>query len=97
MSGWSGKVFACALALSLGSAALAQEPPPDAPPPDEQQGGFSDAQIDQMLAPIALYPDPLLAQMMMAATYPFEIAQADRWLADNPGLAGDALEQALAQ
>ena len=97
MSGWSGKVFACALALSLGGAALAQEPPPDAPPPDDQQGGFSDAQIDQMLAPIALYPDPLLAQMMMAATYPFEIAQADRWLADNPGLAGDALEQALAQ
>jgi hypothetical protein len=41
-------------------------------------------QLDQMLAPIALYPDPLVAQILMAATYPLEVVEADRWL-QQPG------------
>ncbi len=59
---------------------------------------LSQAQLEQMLAPIALYPDDLLAQMLMAATYPMEIVQAARWLArdDNAKLQGDALASALA-
>jgi len=44
---------------------------------------YSSAQLDQMLAPIALYPDPLLGQILMAATYPLEVVEADRW-ARNP-------------
>jgi hypothetical protein len=48
-----------------------------------------------MLAPIALYPDALLAQIFMAATYPLEIVQADRWLKQNTKLQGDALTAAL--
>ena len=43
---------------------------------------FKTEQLDQLLAPIALYPDALLAQILMAATYPVEIVKADRWLQD---------------
>ncbi len=41
---------------------------------------FTDAELDDLLAPIALYPDPLLAQMLPASTYPTEIIDADEWL-----------------
>jgi hypothetical protein len=50
---------------------------------------FSQQELDQMLAPIALYPDPLLSQILMAATYPIEVAEAARWSRDRPGLSGD--------
>jgi len=56
---------------------------------------FSQEELDQMLAPIALYPDSLLAQMLMAATYPLEIVEAARWVGKNPNLQGDLLDQAL--
>jgi hypothetical protein len=48
-------------------------------------------QLDQLVAPIALYPDPLVAQIMMAATYPLEVVEADRWLQIpvNTALTGD--------
>ena len=54
-------------------------------------------QLDQLLAPIALYPDPLLAQILMAATYPLEIVKANRWFRDprHAGLSGDELAAAL--
>jgi len=45
---------------------------------------FSPAELDQMLAPIALYPDSLLSQILMAAGYPLEIVEAARWLRANP-------------
>jgi len=48
-----------------------------------------------MLAPIALYPDSLIAQILMAATYPLEVVEAERWLHQNLGLKGDALDKAL--
>lgn len=56
---------------------------------------FSQQDLDQLLAPIALYPDSLLAQILMAATYPLEIVQADRWAKANPGVNGKKLEQAM--
>lgn len=56
---------------------------------------FSREQLSQMLAPIALYPDALLAQVLMASTYPLEIVEADRWVQANQGLKGDALDNAL--
>ena len=52
-------------------------------------------QLDQLLAPIALYPDALLAQVLMASTYPFEIVQAARWAKSNASKSGKALEDAL--
>jgi hypothetical protein len=55
------------------------------------------AQLDQLLAPVALYPDPLLAQVLMAATYPLEVVQAARWASDpaNAALTGDQITAAL--
>lgn len=50
---------------------------------------YTQAELDQMLAPIALYPDALLSQVLMAATYPIEVVEAARWSRANPGLRGD--------
>jgi hypothetical protein len=60
---------------------------------------YEPAQIDQLLAPIALYPDQLLGQILMASTYPLEVAEAGRWLQDpnNAALRGDALAATLDQ
>jgi len=56
---------------------------------------FKQEELDQMLAPIALYPDSLLAQVLMASTYPLEVVQADRWAKENKELKGDALAEEL--
>ncbi|MGO9952948.1 MAG: DUF3300 domain-containing protein [Dissulfurispiraceae bacterium] len=64
----------------------------------QEAGGkplFRQEELDQMLAPIALYPDSLLTQMLMASTYPLEIVQADRWAERHKDLKGDALAKAL--
>jgi hypothetical protein len=58
---------------------------------------FSQEELDQMVAPIALYPDSLLAQILMAATYPLEVVQADRWIRANRNLTGDQFNDALDQ
>jgi Protein of unknown function (DUF3300) len=52
---------------------------------------LSSAELEQLLAPIALYPDTLLAQVLMASTYPLEIVQASRWLEKNKNLSGEQL------
>src|SRR5262245_24823049 len=69
----------------------AQEP---APAP-AQQATFKPEELEQFVAPIALYPDSLLAQVLMASTYPLEVVEAARWAKDNSSLKGDALEEAL--
>ena len=56
---------------------------------------FSQEQLDQLLAPIALYPDSLLTQILMASTYPLEVAKASNWVKQNKELKGDALTKAL--
>ncbi len=56
---------------------------------------FSQEQLDQLLAPIALYPDDLLTQLLMASTYPLEVAKANSWVKQNKELKGDALTKAL--
>ena len=53
------------------------------------------AELDQLLAPIALYPDPLLSEVLIA--YALEVVQADRWAKSNKALKGDALTGALAK
>ena len=58
---------------------------------------FRQEELDQMLAPIALYPDSLLIEVLMAATYPLEVVQADRWVKQNPNLKGENLAAALDQ
>ncbi|HEX7787953.1 MAG TPA: DUF3300 domain-containing protein, partial [Methylomirabilota bacterium] len=73
--------------------------PPGAPPPAEGQAAnpFTAEQLDQLTAPIALYPDQLIAQVLMASTYPLEVVQAARFVKDNASLKGDALNEALKQ
>ena len=57
-----------------------------APATPKDEKAFSSSQLEQMVAPIALYPDPLLMQILMASTYPLEIVEAARWLDENPQL-----------
>jgi len=56
---------------------------------------FSNEELDQMLAPIALYPDSLLAQVLMASTYPADVAEAAKWSKANPKMEGDAAVEAV--
>jgi uncharacterized protein DUF3300 len=77
--------------LGLCVLVTAQEPSASATSP------LTAAQLDQLVAPIALYPDPVIAQILMAATYPLEVVEADRWL-QGPGIAtlkGEQLTAAL--
>src|SRR5262245_35169707 len=61
------------------------------------QATLSMEQLDSLTAPIALYPDTLLAQVMIASTYPAEVAQAAQWAQQNSSLKGAALDSALQQ
>jgi hypothetical protein len=61
----------------------------------EQSDKFTKEELAQLLAPIALYPDAVIAQMLMASTYPLEVVDAERWLRQNKELKGDALDNAL--
>jgi hypothetical protein len=61
----------------------------------EGQGDYSREQLAQMVAPVALYPDVLLSQVLMGATYPLEVVAADRWVRRNPLLTGANLDEAL--
>src|SRR5262249_29028496 len=76
-------------------AATAQPPAPNHEA--ETLPPFKVEQLDQLLAPIALYPDTLLAQILIAATYPLEVVKADRWLQDpsHSNLRGDQLANAI--
>ncbi|AOY01627.1 DUF3300 domain-containing protein [Jeongeupia sp. USM3] len=56
---------------------------------------FKPEELEQLVAPIALYPDSLLAQVLMASTYPLEVVEAQRWRQANPNLKDKALEDAL--
>jgi Protein of unknown function (DUF3300) len=75
-----------------------QQPPqqqPQQPQPQPQQQLLTQQQIQQLVAPIALYPDALLAQVLTASTYPLEVTMAARWSEKNPNLKGAALEDAM--
>ncbi|HUB49184.1 MAG TPA: DUF3300 domain-containing protein [Acetobacteraceae bacterium] len=52
---------------------------------------LSATQLQQLVAPIALYPDSLLAQVLAASTYPAQVVEAERWITEHPGLKGTAL------
>src|SRR6476661_4688314 len=74
--------------LIVGSPVRAQQQSPAAKT-------LTTAQIQQLVAPIALYPDDLLSQVLMASTYPLEVVEAARFVQQNPGLAGAALDDAV--
>jgi hypothetical protein len=90
--------FACALTLAPGEGLLRAQQPPAEPKPAAGAAAKKTAdQLDSLVAPIALYPDPLLAQVLAATTYPLEIVQAARWLKDNSKLTGENLTKAAAK
>ena len=78
--------WACA-AVVLAPLVRAQDP--------AQTASFKKEEIEQLVAPIALYPDALVAQVLMASTYPLEVVQAARWSKANPELKDKALQDAL--
>ena len=83
-------VDAAVPAPATAPAAAPANPPSTAPvAPLAKDPVFTQEQLDQMLAPIALYPDPLLAQVLMASTYPGEVAEAVTWSKANPKATGD--------
>ncbi len=66
-------------------------------PPAPRNAAATQQELDQMLAPIALYPDSLLSQIFMASTYPLEVVEAARWSRANPGLSGQQAVDAAAE
>ena len=92
--------YAVVSSLALDPIAFAQQPAPASasPPPAAAAGekkSFSQQDLDELLAPIALYPDALLAQILMASTYPLQVVEAARWVKANPNMKEKALEDAM--
>jgi hypothetical protein len=80
---------------SLSQAAPTQDAPAERPgPPYAQQ---TPEQLQQLVAPIALYPDSLVAQILSASTFPEQVVEADRWIQAHPDLKGDALANQVNQ
>src|SRR5215470_11038168 len=85
----------CAALLIAQPAAFAQQP--GAPGASQASPGPSAQQLDSLVAPIALYPDPILSQVLVASTYPLEVVEAGRWLSAHANLKGKDLADAAAQ
>jgi len=82
-------VLGCLQGGCASEAAQAEaQPPTPAAPPSASLPQPSVQELDQLVAPIALYPDALVAQILAAATYPTEIVEADRWLQTTSGPEG---------
>lgn len=75
--------------------ARAQDAIPPAQVQTANEAQLPEGQIEQLVGPIALYPDPLLTQVLMAATYPLEVVEAARWSHDNSMIKGQALQDAM--
>jgi hypothetical protein len=75
--------------------ALAQQEQQQGQEPMQGAQALAPAQLDQLVAPVALYPDNLLGQVLSASTYPLEIVMAARWSASNPRVKGQQLEDAM--
>jgi uncharacterized membrane protein YgcG len=86
----------CSMAILPGDVLLYGQTPPPQTAPNQQQL-MTPEQLDSLIAPIALYPDPLLGQVLAASTYPLEIVTAERWVGQNSNLQGKALVEAAAR
>jgi hypothetical protein len=97
------KYRSLAVALLVGALPAWGQQPPAVPPPGTPAPAAAGApaatvsqqELDQLLAPIALYPDALVAQILMASTYPLEVVEAARWSKANPNVKDKALEDAM--
>ena len=100
-------IFALAAAPAMGQSSSGSAPGTSSPSTSSPGTAASSAsaadtsstpspeKLESLVAPIALYPDALLAQILMASTYPLEIVEAARWVEANPKVEGDALEKAM--
>ena len=98
MERWLKVSLMCLLVMvGTGAGLLAQEPV-NSPPGDQPSApALPPQQLDNLVAPIALYPDPLLGQVLVAATYPVELVEAQQWLQANSNLQGRQLTDAARQ
>jgi hypothetical protein len=99
----------CALLAAPFGCSSSDTPPPASPPSSSQTAApqaaagapesakLTKEQLEALVAPIALYPDPLLAQCLVASTYPLDIVAAQQWLNQNPNLKGEDLTKAVEQ
>jgi hypothetical protein len=86
----------CALSLAPGDLSVYAQPTPlQNGSADQAAPRIPDDQLDSLVAPIALYPDPLLSQVLVASTYPLEIIQLQQWLGKHQDLRGEALVAAV--
>ena len=106
LASWRRKASAVSLAVAMLFAAApidtsaAQDQDQAAPAQAPQGPAYetqSPEQLQQLVAPIALYPDSLVAQILSAATFPEQVVEADRWVQNHQDLKGDALAQAVDQ
>jgi hypothetical protein len=92
MSRLLAQSIAFVLFLAFAQGASAQGQPASTPASTSSDQLLKPEQLDALVSPIALYPDTLLAEVLMASTYPLEVVQASRWAAENKNLKGDALK-----
>src|SRR6476620_1840833 len=90
-------IFPAVLLLMGEPAVFGEEPKSETAAESQtaQAAKIPNDQLDSLVAPIALYPDPLLAQVLAASTYPLELVQLQQWLAQHTDLKGDALATAV--
>jgi uncharacterized membrane protein YgcG len=93
---WQQLLASC-IVLTMARGGLAYQADQSTSPSTVQAAPQTPAQLQQLVAPIALYPDALVAQIVAAATYPDQIVEADRWLQQQSGLKGESLAQAVDQ
>ena len=86
----------CAMSLAPGDSTVYGQPMTPQPGSADQVAPLiPNDQLDSLVAPVALYPDPLLTQVLVASTYPLEIIQLQQWIQKNGSLTGDALTNAV--
>src|SRR5215475_10317225 len=94
MSKFIAQSLLLVLFLAFSYGANAQGQPAQAPASTSADQPLKPEELDALVAPIALYPDTLLAEVLMASTYPLEVVQAERWISKNKNLKGDQLKSA---
>jgi Protein of unknown function (DUF3300)/Chaperone of endosialidase len=88
-------IRALAVALLFLAPHVAMAQTPSSTPSADQSQLLKSEQLDALVSPIALYPDTLLAEVLMASTYPLEVVEAERWVQANKNLKGDQLKAAV--
>src|ERR1700755_2769663 len=83
-------IFCIAMLIGPQQGFAVQEPPSQ-PGTQAQSPSLTAGQLDSLVAPLALYPDPILSQVLVASTYPLEIVEASRWVKQNATLKGKDL------